>query len=655
MTLPAIYDSETEPFGPANKFPRLVCGQTRRVGLRDAIHLHPEVSAIARELLTGGVTAGHNIAYDMGVLIAHDPDIMPLIFAAYREDRIQDTQIRDQLIEIAAGRHQRNNPTRGGRGYSLAACAKARLGRDVAKGEDTWRLRYGQLRGVPLHLWPAEAVSYALGDVMNTGDLWFWQEQNTPPEVFADQFRQVRAAFMLALTSAWGFITDPYKIDALETFINAELKEHASLLKWAGLLRPAKDKEARLFDAMGRPDDYHPTSGWKRSAKLAGQKALALEGWPLTDTGRPSLDETTCEIALQRCDPRLAACEAGYCDHAVIDSYGKYSALASVLSSQIPLLRRGIIHCGYGLADTGRATAYDPNTQNFKTIAYGPKNGPKYGIRECITPRPGWIFISADFGGMECCTFAQACIDLFGFSRMGELINQGLDCHLEVARTILGIPYDEAKKRKKDLDVHNARQTGKVLNFGLPGGLGAEALCEYAWALYKVRLTVPEAKQLKATWLATYPEGRRFFAYMGRLTERGPATVVQARSHRIRGGLRFTQACNTHFQGPGGDLAKAAGWAIAERCYLPEWRSPLYGCRMIMFNHDEYLLEAPRSIASDAGEELGRVMRDTAKLWLPDVTLEAPPQIHMIWTKAADTVRDKEGRLIEWIPTHDSH
>jgi hypothetical protein len=34
----------------------------------------------------------------------------------------------------------------------------ASVGALWVKGEDTWRLRYGELRGVPLAQWPAEAT-----------------------------------------------------------------------------------------------------------------------------------------------------------------------------------------------------------------------------------------------------------------------------------------------------------------------------------------------------------------------------------------------------------------------------------------------------------------------------------------------------------------
>jgi DNA polymerase-1 len=640
-----VLDTETELFGPGRQFPPLVCVQTKTPeagGFR--LTLWSEARPIVVQALADPLLVGHYIAYDMGVTCAQWPDLIPLVFQAYREDRVSDTGIREKLIEIRKGNYQwlQKTKKKGKPGpFSLQQVAKRRLGQDIAKGEDTWRLRYDELKYTPVHAWPSEAVAYALEDVRIPELLWHSQAAEDPGP---DEFRQSRADFWLALTSAWGLIADPAKVDALEHFIREEISEHEDLLKREGLIIPENTREARAFAAL-RPEDrprFQAAKGWKRAAKLAQARALATNAeWPRTDPskthpeGLPQLSEEICEA----------------CTDPVLQSYGLFSSRATVLSKDVPLLRRSIVHSRYDLADSGRSTSYDPNVQNFKVIEYGPKDGPKFGIRECFRPRPGYIYVSADFGGLELCTFAQACLDLFGFSRMAELINAGLDCHLEIARSILGISYEEAKARKKELPVHLARQTGKVANFGIPGGLGVNALVEYAWGNYRVRLSEAEARRLKEVWFRSYPEGRPFFEYWGRLTESGSGSYTLPRSGRTRGRMRFTQASNNSFQGPGADIAKATGWAIAELCYVPSWRSALYGSRIVLFGHDEFLLESPECIAPECGEALSEVMTSTADQWLPGVKIKAEPQLHYIWTKSAETRRDESGRLIPWIKT----
>jgi DNA polymerase-1 len=508
----------------------------------------------------------------------------------------------------------------------------------MAKGEDTWRLRYGELRDVPVEQWPHEARQYALDDVSSTEALFQAQERDAPPEGLPDQFRQSRASFWLALCAGWGLLANPQKVDALETFIQAEISEHRDRLKSEGLLVPDNAKLARDFEGQGRPLWFQAPE-WKRSVKLA--MARTPPGWPRTDPsethpeGQPSLAEEHCELSQ---DP-------------VLFSFGKYTSLATVLNKDVKLLRHGIMHCRYGLADSGRATSFQPNVQNFKVQQYGPEKGPKFGIRECFQPRPGFLFISADFSGLELCTFAQTCIDLFRQSRLAEILNAGQDAHLEVARTLVGISYEQAKA-ELEADptgrVYRARQTGKVANFGFPGGLGAAALVLFAWGNYRVPISEPEARALKATWLRTLPEARLFFEYIGALTEGGAGRITQLRSNRVRGGLRFTQACNTMFQGPGADIAKAAGWQVTERCHIRGWDNPLFGCRMVLFGHDEYVLEAPADRAPEAAEALSETMISAAKPWLPDVRIKAPPTVSTVWSKAAKSKRDASGRLVVW-------
>lgn len=664
-------DTETYPFGAGNKLPRIVCAQFA-VGFDEPRIFKRNQAFDAISWVLTQRLVGHCISYDLGVFCAEWPELAPLVFSALREDRVHCTMVRDQLYEISCGRHQANSVTKGGRGYSLAACALDKLGRYVEK-EETWRLRYAELDDVPLEAWPEDAERYAKDDIIVPRDLFQWYQANVEPHVFDDEFRQVRADFWLTLSSAWGAITDPKKVEALETFIRAEIRQHEETLKWSGLLVPSLDSEKKRFVAMGRPLDFIAKPSirkgkpfyWARASKLAMQFAEDVSpDWPRTDksetyeNGQPSLAEEHCEAAPKLCTadcgpihlPKDDAWMRRRCIHKILESYGKFSSLATVLSKDIPLLRQGIVQPSYGLADTGRTTAFDPNTQNFKVLQYGPKEGPKFGIRECFTPRPGHVYISADFGGLELCTLAQTCVDLFHRSRLAEVLNAGLDVHLEFARIKLGIPYEEAEQRNEagDQEVYLARQTGKVNAFGRPGGLGDAAMVDFAWSNYRVRMTAEEAKIGKRLWFQSYPEMREFFDFVSRACEKGPATLKLWRSGLVRGGLRYTQFANTLFQGPGAYIAKAAGWELTERCYVKEWRSPLYGSRMCFFIHDEFVLETPEELAHEAAEELSRVMVTTAKIYLPDVKIKAKPIVHRIWSKKAKQLRDANGRLVPW-------
>ena len=51
--------------------------------------------------------------------------------------------------------------------------------------------------------------------------------------------------------------------------------------------------------------------------------------------------------------------------------------------------------------------------------------------------------------------------------------------------------------------------------------------------------------------------------------------MTQFLSGRVRGGCRFTQMCNTLFQGLAADGAKKALWDITRECYLDTASPPL--------------------------------------------------------------------------------
>lgn len=79
-----------------------------------------------------------------------------------------------------------------------------------------------------------------------------------------------------------------------------------------------------------------------------------------------------------------------------------------------------------------------------------------------------------------------------------------------------------------------------------------------------------------------------------------------------------------------------------------EPESPLFGCRVFSFIHDEILMEVPEYKAHDASFELSRIMVSTMREWVPDVLIVAEPALMRAWSKDAEAVYDGEGRLIPW-------
>lgn len=658
---PLAWDTETALFGQANMAPPLSCvswmqeGEVGLLGYRESLPWLREKLADPEV-----VHVGHNIAYDMCVIAAEYPELLPLIFKAYEEDRVTDTMLRQMLLDNAMGKYRgywvTTTDSRGYPeqkwvrvGYSLDDCYHRVTRQRLDK--DSWRLRYGELREKPVEEWPEGAQLYPLMDARATMTVYEWQRDNVchkiianyaerqrhveRPEPLADEFAQARAAFWLQLMSVWGIRTEPDRVDLVEADVNEKIREIRSTLVKSGLVR----------------------ENGTRNVKAARDRMIVVKGGEencsKTKSKQVQLDEDACK-------------ESG--DPLLID-YAELGSLGVVLSKDLPALRGGKelpIHSRFNsFLATGRTSSSSPNIQNIRRLP---------GIRECFVPRPGMVFLDADYDGLELRTLAQACQTLLGYSKLGEALNNGEDPHLMMGAQILGIPYDEAKRRRKEgteeekEEIDNARQTGKIGNFGLGGGLGADTFVTYAKKGYGVDMTLEEAKQLKETWFQTFPEMREYFNKInsyGRIDEGNPLEketlycVEQLFTKRLRGDCTYTAACNTVFQGLGADATKHAGFLIAKECYLMK-ESPLFGCRPVNYIHDQFLVECPEDRAHEAALRLAEVMCEGANKYLPDVpaTVSEPmvarcwsKKVHQCWDRPPfkeDGERDPKARLIPW-------
>jgi len=101
-------DSETCLFRPGCMAPPVVCVTYAGKSMQGEV-LPGILHWTQAEPLLGScfenqrLVIGQNIAYDACCFMAQWPDLVPLIFQAYQEDRVSDTKVRQQLLDIAAG------------------------------------------------------------------------------------------------------------------------------------------------------------------------------------------------------------------------------------------------------------------------------------------------------------------------------------------------------------------------------------------------------------------------------------------------------------------------------------------------------------------------------------------------------------------------
>lgn len=601
-------DTETTLITEEQPVPDLVCMSVADLHSAHLFDRHDSIN-IANDLLRNPDVrlVIHNAKFDLQVLMKAGVP-RSTVFDALNGGRVICTQIQAKLYDCA---------TRGIANvkgwYSLAKCAERHLKIHVEK-EDTWRLRYGELIDIPIEHWPQDAKDYALDDARYhlLLHLKLCEKMQLP-----DLERQTVYDLWLGEASNRGMLIDASRAYDFVKLAIEKVEEYSAQLSRLGILEIKGDnrvlKQAPLRDLV--------SLAYARNGKQPPRTkptASNPKGQIKTDAG-----------TLQSLhDPTLA----------LVSDYKRW---ADVLSKDAKILAKKFARPYYGLANSGRTTASNPNTQNMK------KDMP---IRQCFIPRPGFVYIICDYSGLELHTLAQVCIKLVGYSILGDALNSGKDPHSIVAAQILGIPYEEAVKRcedPNDSDAYNARQTGKVANFGLPGGMGIDAFISFAWSSYGVVLTQKQAMDLRDAWRNSYPEMPEFFRVVSNFGDQ----VTQLFSGRIRYNKSFTSSCNTLFQGLGADVAKFAGWLLHQACF--DESSPLFGSHIVNFEHDCFIVETPYDperpeLAHNAAKELSRIMVEGPSRFVPDVPLKAKPCLALRWDKKAIPVYNDQGILIPW-------
>lgn len=558
----------------------------------------PCVLGELREILREGLV-GHNIAFDMAVLVQWYPQLREPIWQAYREGRILDTMIACRLADVAADNVQDR--------YSLADCCKRLLGVDVEGkyGPDAWRLRYAELTEVPVAQWPEAAAQYARLDVTYTARLWREVGRQA-----TDEF-QARAAWALHLSSAWGLRTDPVAVTALEASLGATMVERDKALREHGILRRDGSKDTKRIEELVLDD--------------LGKEA------PKTATGRVKADAET--LAL--------------CRHPALVALADAAAAAKLQSSFLPVVKKGTtapIHPHYvTVLRSDRVSAQSPNIQQL------PRKG---GVREAFVPREGSVYISVDYAGAELVCLAQVLLYMFKESAMADAIRAGQDLHIKTASMLLGRTYEQTLTDYKtgEEQAVGARQLAKALNFGLPAGLAPQTLQGYV-KNYGIEIDLTQAIDYRNRWLALYPEMQRYFIMLKQAARGGTFRITHPLTGFVRGGCQFTSGANHYFQSLLAKVAKQALWDVSVECYgALGRRSALTGTRIAAFIHDEILLEAPAATAPEAAERLAEIMRKASTVWMPDLPLGSDPTLMTRWSKKAKTIRDENGRLVAWSP-----
>ena len=120
----------------------------------------------------------------------------------------------------------------------------------------------------------------------------------------------------------------------------------------------------------------------------------------------------------------------------------------------------------------------------------------------------------------------------------------------------------------------------------------------------------------------------------------------------IRRNCRYTETTNGGaLQSPTAEGAKIAIYNLAEAMFDDTLRSPVLGCHMPAFIHDEVIVEMPHDeLMHERSFEVARIMIDGMKQVMTKVKVGAEPACMFRWSKKAEKVLGPDGRLQVWTP-----
>lgn len=631
------------------------------------------------------VSAAHFAGFDLYCLAEGRQDFLEAYADMLEGDdpKIACTKVRQQTIDIGRG-------TEAG-AYGLDALVKRHFGVDISAGkkdDGAWRLRYAELDGIPAMQWPEGAVDYALGDAVWARACYISQAKNPIRTAGIDVVRSdgrvmmegvnLRAHVAMEWMRERGVQVDPEAVDAWVARLTKEvatLKEHARGLGIITINRcnhPGCEGTGfvgsypthRLCpECLARPHDACLAAGlYKRKApndldviKKSKKQALiewCYEGHQVPHTAPSKTFPKTAEnpqggqVSTTADDfnnaPRTTPLIKAYVETLFAEK--QMSTYVPPTQAAVASSDRTVRAWHNPIVSSNRTSCSKPNLQN------PPQKG---GYRECHVAREGHVLTSCDYSSLELRTHAQYCIDKFGFSTMGEVLNEpDGDVYLDFAAKTLGIPYAEAMERKKagDKDIKAARTQHKPAILGYPGGLGAKGFVGYARG-FGLELSMEESQDMKNRWVEAFPEMSRHLALISEYSNLAGGerfAIADERNGWAKAKASYCSAANMTFQCPGGVIIKDALWAVWRKCYVDAGNALYQKAHPVIVIHDEIIAEGEKETAHLWAQELADTMVEVAERRTPDVRHYVDPALFYRWSKSADTARDETGRLIPW-------
>jgi len=261
----------------------------------------------------------------------------------------------------------------------------------------------------------------------------------------------------------------------------------------------------------------------------------------------------------------------------------------------------GRVHTTFNqaVAATGRLSSSDPNLQNIPIRTQMGRE-----IRKAFIADEGWVLLSADYSQVELRILAHISQD----ESLIETFRRGADIHRATASKMFNIPEEELTAEQ--------RRAAKTINFGVLYGMSAFRLSN------ELGISGQQAKEWIEAYFSRYPKIQEYLdRTLVEARNTGKVTTlfgrvryipeIQNRSFTVRGNAE-RMATNAPIQGTAADILKMAMIALEDR--LGAHGS---GARMLLTVHDEIVIEAPETSATEVAGIVKETMENVFPLAVP--------------------------------------
>jgi len=265
-----------------------------------------------------------------------------------------------------------------------------------------------------------------------------------------------------------------------------------------------------------------------------------------------------------------------------------------------PYAKSGYVQCNWDQFGQphGRYTSDNPNLQN-RVLE----------VRETIEPRPGYSFVSADWGAAEYVTWASLSKDI----RLSKVFQEGADVHAEMGQEL------QALCPSRVLSEINPRSFGKTINFAILYKM-------QPWTLAKsLGVQVSEAEDIISSYEERAPQAAEYVetilhqaarngyvetAFGRRLACPNLRSLKGPAAHQLR-----KTVWHHHNAGTAAELLKMK--MVAVEAALRKSEISVDDAKIVMNMHDEMILEVRDPLVAKVSDIVMAEMKSQIPGFLP--------------------------------------